>query len=290
MFSVRETFLQMEDKRKDNQSISQKADQLIRNYQVVTGSGKEEVLDTLLKKIEEKEHTATIPERKISWFRAAASVAAVIAIATAIWLFTATQTEQVDQGNTYAFRLPDDSRVILHNGSSATYRKYFRNRVVKLTGSAYFEVEKGSGFRVKTSEGDVEVLGTRFLVEGLEKALVVRCYEGRVKTSYEKKSWILESGTQFSGEEGLARKANFENKTGFPAFAQFKKKFSNTPVALVFREIETFFGVDIQLKIPSEKNFTGSFETGSLENVLQIVCEPLQLNYTFEDKYRIEIY
>lgn len=282
--------MQMENHRKDNQSISHIADQLIRNYQVAVSSRKEEVLDTLLQKIDEKEHTAEMPQRRISWFKAAASVAAVAAIVAAVWFFTASQTMQVGQGDIYTFRLPDESRVVLHNGSSLTYSKYFWNRDVQLTGTAYFEVEKGTGFRVKTAKGDVEVLGTRFLVEGLEKALVVQCYEGSVKTSYEKDSWILEPGTQFSGKQGSAQKENFESETGFPAFASFKKKFSNTPVSLVFREIETFFGVDIQLKIPSEKNFSGSFETGSLENVLQIVCEPLQLNYTFEDKYRIEIY
>ncbi len=280
----------MENNRKDNQSISQIADQLIRNYQVAVSSRKEEVLDTLLQKIEEKEHTAEISQRRISWFKAAASVAAVAAIVAAVWFFTASQTVQVEQGDIYTLRLPDESRVVLHNGSSLTYSKYFWSRDVQLTGTAYFEVEKGTGFRVKTAKGDVEVLGTRFLVEGLEKALVVQCYEGSVKTSYEKDSWILESGTQFSGKQGTAQKENFENETGFPAFARFQKKFSNTPVSLIFSEIETFFGVDIQVKIPSEKKFSGSFETGSLENVLQIVCEPLQLNYTFEDKYRIEIY
>ncbi|MBW6535655.1 MAG: FecR family protein [Mariniphaga sp.] len=281
----------MKDNKKYNQSISQKADQLIRNYQIVVNSGKEEVLGTLLKKIEEKERTTLIPVRKISWYRiGAASVAAVIAIIVTFWFLTASQTTEVNQGNTYAFRLPDESRVILHNGSSITYSKYFWNRAVKLTGSAYFEVEKGTGFRVKTSNGSVEVLGTRFLVEGMEKDLVVRCYEGSVKTSYEKESWILEPGTQFSGKQGLAQKKNFETVTGFPAFAEFSKSFSNTPVSLVFQEIETFFGVDIKWKTPLDKNFSGSFKTGTLENVLQIVCEPLQLNYIFEDKYRIEIY
>lgn len=281
----------MKDNKKYNQSISQKADQLIRNYQIVVNSGKEEVLDTLLKKIEEKKRAADMPVRRISWFRiSAASVAAVIVIAVTFWFFTASQTLQVDQKDTYAFRLPDDSRVILHNGSSITYSKYFWNRAVKLTGSAYFEVEKGTGFRVKTSNGNVEVLGTRFLVEGLEKNLVVKCYEGRVKTSYENDSWVLDPGTQFSGIQGLAQKENFESVTGFPEFAQFSKSFLNTPVLQVFQEIETFFGVEIKLKSPLEKNFSGSFDTGSLENVLQIVCEPLQLNYIFEDKYRIEIY
>lgn len=281
----------MKDNKKYNQSISQKADQLIRNYQIVVNSGKEEVLDTLLKKIEEKERAADMPARRISWLRiSAASVAAVILLAVAFWFFTASHTLQVDQKDTYAFRLPDDSRVILRNGSSITYSKYFWNRAVKLTGSAYFEVEKGTGFRVKTSNGNVEVLGTRFLVEGLEKNLVVKCYEGRVKTSYEKKSWVLEPGTQLSGIQGLAQKEKFESVTGFPEFAQFGKSFSNTPVLQVFQEIETFFGVEIKSKSPLEKKFSGSFETGSLENVLQIVCEPLQLNYKFEDKYRIEIY
>ncbi len=282
-------FCKMKNK-KNNQSISQKADQLIRNYQVSVSSGKEEVLDSLLTKIDKKEYAESKPERKISRYMAVAvSVAATVAILLAFWFYFATETISAGKGQTFACRLPDNSRVILHNESSATFRKYFWNGNVKLLGEAYFEVEKGDGFRVKTSQGEVEVLGTRFLVDGWDEQFKVQCFQGSVKTSFGNTSYTLEPGTQFTGKEEEAQKNTFKNEAGYPGFAQFQKNFSNTPLNEVVYEIGTFFGVDITLQVPSGKNFSGTLQTGSLENALKIVCVPLQLDYVFEDKYRITI-
>ncbi|MFW6289858.1 MAG: FecR family protein [Mariniphaga sp.] len=278
----------MKETEHSRHNISRKAEQLLKSYKVDTRSEKDEVFHMLLEKIEEKEQK---PSRKISWYiTAAASVAAAAAILIGFWLFTATHTIQPENGTAYALRLPDNSRVVLHDGSSLSYRKHFWNRNVSLSGEAYFEVEKGEGFRVKTNQGEVEVLGTRFLVQGNEKQFVVHCYEGKVKTSYNEDSWILEPGTRFTGDDESAGKETVEKENGYPGFATFTESFKNAPVNEVLQEVERFFEVDIELKGNSGKHFTGSIHTGSLENVLQIVCEPLNLKYAFRDKYRIIVY
>jgi transmembrane sensor len=274
-----------------NNKTKQDAEKLLRNYRVETSSSKEEVLKELLRKIDEKEQISKAPQRRITWYLAgAASVAATIAILVAFWFFTASETISAGQGEIFAFRLPDDSRVILHDESSLSYRKHLWNRDVKLTGEAYFEVEKGAGFRVKTRAGKVEVLGTRFRVQEEAEGLMVQCFEGKVKTSFADDSWILEPGTQFTGRPETAQKEIFTTENGYPGFARFQRNFSNTPLREVVREIENFFEVDIRVNIPAGKNFSGSVQTGNLENVLRIVCEPLQLNYHFEDKYSIVIF
>ncbi len=269
-------------------NISRKAQQLLRSYKVPARLEKNEVFDKLLEKIDEKEQK---PARRISWYiTAAASVAATAAILIGFWLFTQTHTIHSENGQTYALRLPDDSRVVLHDNSSLSYRKYFWNRNVILTGEAYFEVEKGEGFRVKTKQGDVEVLGTRFLVNDMQNQFTVQCYEGKVKTSYKEDSWMLEPGTRFTGEGETAGKESVVNENGYPVFAKFNESFKNVPLKEVMNEVERFFEVEIQMKQDLSKNFTGDINTGSLENVLQIVCEPLQLEYAFRDKYRIIVY
>jgi transmembrane sensor len=281
----------MESKNKYNQSISQKADQLIRNYRISWKSDKKEVLDTLFKKIEEKEKAGHKPQRRITWFRvAAASVAATAAVLLVFWFFTASVTISTPEGQTLTSRLPDESRVILHDESSLKYRKYLWNRKVNLSGEAYFEVEKGTGFRVQTSNGEVEVLGTRFLVSERNNRFKVQCFQGKVKAGFQNETAELEPGTQFTGEEKLAVKENFTNEKTYPVFAQFQKNFSGVSLIQVKSEIESFFGVEIELAVDAGKKFTGTVHSGNLENVLQIVCEPLQLNYRFEDEYRILIY
>lgn len=278
----------MKEKENSEQFFSRKAERLLKNYKVDTRSEKEEVFNKLLGKIEEKEQK---PTRKISWYlTAAASVAATVAVLITFWLFTATETIQSGKGESYAFRLPDDSRIVLHDGSTLSYRKYFWNRNVSLVGEAYFEVEKGDGFLVKTKQGEVEVLGTRFLVNEINNQFMVQCYEGKVKTNFKDDSWLLEPGTRFSGQGDTAEKETVNNENGYPAFAKFSEKFQNVPLMEVVAEIENFFEVDIQIKANTAKRFSGTIQTGNLENVLQIVCAPLQLDYTFEDKYRIIIY
>ncbi len=281
-------FYKMKKRENSGHDIPQKAERLLKSYKVDTRSEKDEVFRQLMDKIEEKEQK---PARKISWYiTAAASVAATAAILIGFWLFTATHTVQTESGEAYAFRLPDDSRIVLHDGSSLSYRRYFWNRNVTLTGEAYFEVEKGAGFRVKTKQGEVQVLGTRFLVNEMQNQFTVQCYEGKVKTSYKEDSWMLEPGTRFLGKGESAQKETVVNENKYPSFAKFSENFKNVALEEVLLELEQFFEVDIDLEENSGKNFTGNISTGSLENALQIVCEPLQLKYAFRDKYRIIIY
>lgn len=279
------------DKNRNNQSISEKADRLIDHYQVQANSGKKEVLDTILNKIEAEYNVKEKPVRKINWFVASAiSAAATVVLLVVFYFFTATQTISAPSGKTFSYRLPDESRVILHDGSTAEFGKYYNKRHVALTGEAYFEVIKGEGFTVQTANGNIEVLGTRFLVADFDKQLKVQCFEGKVKTNYNNNTWILEPGTQFSGSTNSATKEKLEKTTGYPEFAAFFRSFSNTPLTEVVSELESFFNIQIDLQAGHEKNFTGTFETGNPESAIRILCGSLQLKCKFTDKYRIIIY
>jgi ferric-dicitrate binding protein FerR (iron transport regulator) len=276
------------NKNHNNQSISEKADQLLDSYQVHAKMDKEQVLDTILNKIEQAENT---PVRKINWYSVAGiSAAATVAALIVFWFFTATITINSEKGETLTYRMPDDSRIVLHDGSTAKFGKYINKRRVALTGKAYFEVEKGDGFVVKTENGFVRVLGTRFLVAENNEAFNVKCYEGKVRTDFNKNSWILEPGTQFSGSSNSAQKNEIAEQAEYPDFAEFFGSFSNAPLTEVVQEIEDFFDVNIELNTGSTEKFSGTIETGKLENAVLIVCESLGLRYKFEDEYRIEIF
>jgi transmembrane sensor len=83
--------------------------------------------------------------------------------------------------------LPDGTKVWLNNASSFTFPSSFSNqkeRVVQLTGEAYFEVfkDKAHPFVVKTGRQEVRVLGTRFNINGFtdEPAVKTTLLEGRI--------------------------------------------------------------------------------------------------------------
>ncbi len=281
--------LKMNYRNENKQDLPHEADELIRSYRVPARRSKQEALDILLSKTGEGEGAGKVPVRKHTWFRTAVSVAATVVIIVTFWLFLAAETVSSRAGETFAFRLPDDSRVILHNESSLSYRKYLWNRDVKLKGEAYFEVEKGNGFRVITDVGDVEVLGTRFLVKEEDNSFTVQCYQGKVKAGYTSESWILEPGSELAARNQKAEKKAIEADTQYPQFAQFSKSFKNVPLSEVLAEVEAFFGVSIHLNGISGMNFTGTVETGNLENVMRIITMPLQVDYVFEDKYTIKL-
>jgi ferric-dicitrate binding protein FerR (iron transport regulator) len=71
-----------------------------------------------------------------------------------------------DYGKQLSFLLPDGSKVLLNSKSTITYNKnnWNTNRTLNLDGEAFFDVEKGSTFTVKTTHGHVKVLGTEFNV------------------------------------------------------------------------------------------------------------------------------
>ena len=100
----------------------------------------------------------------------------------------------VPQGQRVSLTLADGTKVWLNAKTKMEYPQSFKafdERIVKVDGEAYFEVSKNKNrpFIVKTSKGDVEVLGTKFYVSAyattdiFETSLI----EGRVKvhTAYE---------------------------------------------------------------------------------------------------------
>lgn len=279
------------EKAQHNQSILKNADQLVRRYQIPVHSEKEDVLGTIFSKIKKGESAPQIVTQKISKSTlTAVAVAASIVLLLGLYIFTALETYSGKPGEILVLRLSDNSRVVLQGNSELKIRKYFRERDVVLTGSAYFEVEKGGRFEVHTSVGQVRVLGTRFLVSERNDSLNVLCYEGKVMTSISKSTYLLPAGEMVSGTKKQALQTKPDVVPEYPDFAFFSRNFQNNSLPEVAREMEMFFGVEILFRDGQERFFTGNIQTGNLDSALEIVCESMELNYRHEDKKRILIF
>ncbi|HKI89019.1 MAG TPA: FecR family protein [Draconibacterium sp.] len=273
-----------------NQSIQDMADQLVRYYRIPVGRNKEDVLNAIFNQIKVKENNKKRHSIKLTTVLFGKIAAALIVLILALHFFTATITYSGKNGETLAYRLPDHSRVVLQDNSNIQFKKYLGKRKIALAGTAYFEVEKGSKFQVKTKLGKVEVLGTRFLVSEQEDSLNVMCYSGRVKASTMYNSFILEPGTQFSGTQSSGKKEPVPTHREYPDFARFNKSFPNVALSKVMGEIEAFFDVKIDIQNGKARSFSGTIQTGKLESALEIVCQSMQLKYRYANKYRIEIF
>jgi transmembrane sensor len=109
---------------------------------------------------------------------------------------------ETTNGQTYRLQLPDQSKVWLNAASSIKFPVSFaglKNRKVELTGEAYFEISKDKEhpFIVKTTQQEVQVLGTHFNINSYEdkQNTTTTLLEGSVKiTNENKKEQLLKPG------------------------------------------------------------------------------------------------
>lgn len=198
--------------------------------------------------------------------------------------FFATASYKTEFAQQTTFLLPDNSEVTLNAVSEVTYGKFRwnKNRSVNLQGEAYFKVEKGSAFQVKTSEGIVEVLGTEFTVKSRENVYSVHCYEGKVRVVTEQKdSIILTQGKSIYVRSGKLTQMVSTVET--PSWIHKESSFRNTPVKEVIEEIERQYNLSIlgKEKIKSSY-FSGRFPHDDLKKALTIVFTTLNINYKID--------
>lgn len=222
--------------------------------------------------------------RKPNFMKPALRIAAMIAVFfTAYYYFSNTKTiyttnlaEKID------FELPDQSTVYLNASSEISFseKKWKKNRELKLKGEAYFSVKKGSKFTVKTENGSVSVLGTKFNVVVRDRFFEVQCYEGLVSASYQGKSIKIPAGSSL---KVLNSKSEFfENQKEMnPSWLINKSTFESIPFSYVINELERQYNIKVVYNSEIASTlFTGNFTHTNLELALKAVCIPLNLNYT----------
>jgi len=258
-------------------------EQVIRAYSIPARKDKHAAYKETLRKIEEgkrrrTEHGALLLSPV---YRIAISTAAslILIFLLQLLLFSQTRFESSDQAA--SFRLPDQSRVVLSENSSISFPKYRWNRKLELQGEAYFEVKKGNKFIVKTDEGSVSVLGTRFLVTEKEDNLQVSCFEGKVL--YENKKLEEEIPAGYSKEfkkDDLLTIQQIES--AYPTSAVFNTNYSGENLQQVVTDLEKFFQVKIQLQTGGSHFFSGNLQTANLDSALKIISRSLDLHYSFK--------
>lgn len=162
-------------------------------------------------------------------------------------------TMSTPRGGQYRLTLPDGSKVWLNAASSITYPTAFtgKERVVAVTGEAYFEVAKNAAhpFIVNKGATSVMVLGTHFNVNAYddETSLKVTLLEGSVKVSNaSKRSAVLKPGEQaiLTGDEQLT----VDNTADVSAAVAWKNgifHFHKASLQEVMRQLERWYDVEV---------------------------------------------
>jgi ferric-dicitrate binding protein FerR (iron transport regulator) len=174
-------------------------------------------------------------------------------------------------------RMPDGSVARLAPRSRIRVMSSSQERVVWLTGRAFLAVslDPRRPFRVRTAEGDVLALGTRFDVDARYSGLRVAVLEGRVAVYRNGKREEVDSGEVTAARSGArARTAKLEDPMLATRWTRQFLAFQATPLSTVALEIERVYGKRVVIADTTLANqtVTATFTDESLEKVVQVVC------------------
>jgi transmembrane sensor len=196
-----------------------------------------------------------------------------------------------EKGTHLDLSLPDGSHVTINADSKIAYNKkgFTAKRELILDGEAFFDVTRGNSFIISTSNASIKVLGTSFNVYSRGDNFRVSCVTGRIAVSSGNKSVEITPGQSaaLSGKELFSyQDKNLVSSTGW---IKGEFYFENSPLKVIFSEIERQFNVKFAVGEMKEKYFTGSFTNKDLKNTLEIVCIPMGLIYEVGDNGKIFI-
>lgn len=155
------------------------------------------------------------------------------------------------RGGQYHLTLADGTNVWLNAASSIRYPTEFtgKERLVELTGEAYFEVTHNAvkPFRVQTSSQSVQVLGTHFNINAYNDEPVVKTtlLEGSVSVHSGVVSALIKPGEQAILTHNLFKVIEVDTDTEM-AWKDGGLRFTDENLESVMRKISRWYDVDIE--------------------------------------------
>ncbi len=245
--------------------------------------------DALRKRLPKK----SPPVRKLSSRPWLLRIASVFVIGFALYYFFLFRTDvrvETLVGQKTTIELPDASVVVLNALSEIEYSKkgWVNNRSLNLIGEAFFDVNKGATFDVITPSGTVTVIGTEFNVKQRGTGFEVACYEGIVRVTSGQYSKELRAGDRLRLSDGKL----YVGKTTYhgPQWTSNISDFQQIPFLEVIEELERQYHIKVILKeVPKETLFTGGFVHDHLENAMQSIAEPMDLDFEITDNNEVTL-
>lgn len=244
---------------------------------------KDQALLTKIKELNNKEPQVKVRKLIPNW---AYSAAAVLVVALG-FLYFINRSSQFNTGfgESLAVTLPDKSSVKLNANSKLEYKVYDwkADRVLHLEGEAFFDVEKGETFKVISSKGIVEVLGTEFNIITRDDYFEVQCTEGKVRVT---SNDLNQDVILLPGKAVRVVNDNFEEwdfKLSEPNWTTGESTFYNAPINQVLTSLENQFKIEFdKSNIDLHKRFTGAFTHDNLNLALKTVSGPMGISYKFD--------
>ena len=245
--------------------------------------------DILNVKKEAVPNTSKGKRRFLSTWVKLAVAASVLLLAT--WVFWPKNNEivfKLAKGEKTEAFLPDESTFVLNAESTLRYdpKTWNTDRTLMLKGEAFFDVKKGSTFKVKTRNGVVQVLGTKFNVWSRNGSLEVKCQSGKVailSTEGQVLDELLQNDAIRIAEGEITEKWQFQ-ATERADWVEGISKFKKVKLEVVLKELERQF--DIRIKpntVNTQEIISCNFQHEDLEMALKTTLTPLDIQYEIQE-------
>ena len=263
-----------------------------------SGISTEEALKSVMERIEEVPASLRFWHY---WQKIAAVLLIPLLISGLLWgRFNKKETQKVTYQEVFAaygtrtsIKLSDGSTAWLNSGSSLKYPDHFVNdeRIVFLTGEAYFEVESdiSKPFIVSTTSVDVKATGTKFNVQAYknEKEVEVTLVTGKLAVSRagigNGKLISKLNANQHLDYNTLSGKSELTDVEtyNYIAWKDGKMIFRNDPLSQVLKEIGQQYNVEFELRGENlqEYRYHATFELETLDEILKILKASSPINY-----------
>ena len=242
-----------------------------------------------LSKLKQRIQSESKPVTKVIWmqptFRYAVAAAVVLIAVVAFLLQPKLTSISTNFGEQEIALLPDGSEVRLNTNSSISYDPdtWQEQRTIDLKGEAFFQVKKGSDFVVKTSGGNVKVLGTSFNVKNRQSNLEVVCFTGKVKVTASEVDQDLTPGMGLRINQGTLEKSWTKSLGQNPSWIDGITNLEDVPIHEALDELTNVFGVSVDYDGSLDSiMYNGAFPNNNVESAIKLVLEPLNIRYTYE--------
>ena len=203
---------------------------------------------------------------------------------------------RVPAGQQLNITLADGSNIWLNSLTTLRYPAIFTNkeRLVEIDGEGYFEVAKDETkpFKVKTSKGVIEVLGTVFNVDAYSKCntFSTALISGKVKIESDENEYYLKPNQIAQcNSDGTMSISQIKNLDHFK-WKEGIISLQNETFKQIMKRFEKFYGVTIKIEHENLDDFvyTGKFyQTDGVRYALKLLQHDIK--FEFESDYENNI-
>ncbi len=204
-------------------------------------------------------------------------------------------TITIPRGGKYEIVLPDGTKVWLNSSSTITFPTLFTGaeRVVQLSGEAYFEVAKNRDMPFKVhlnNNNEVKVLGTHFNIMAYDDDWEIKTtlLEGSVKLTNNAGNVMLVPGQQGVIGRGdyAAFKVRAVNIEETIAWKNGSFMFVNEDLKSIMKKISRWYDVDVKYANNiTDRNFTGTIsQSKNVSEVLRLLELTGAIHFKIEER------